>query len=395
MDAANPADASRAAGAAEPEAPAGAAQAVHTPNAPAEPIDPADIVFVTPRLVGRYLGAHDLDALVAVYGDAEAMRWVGDGRPLTRDSCARWVEVTRENYERRGYGMFALVARKVAKPALPAVPPRAGGPPFAPQLGPQVGPHLGPAIGFCGLVHPGGQVEAEVKVALLRSHWGSGLASEAVAALVAHGRGVLGLDKIIATVAPANLGSQRVLARAGFSRVELRRNDDGSATQLFEWRPTPAPARLRADERIVDFEPAHAETLLGLWRTSFEHGVRTIDTNPLENQLGFFRRELLPTHRVRVVVRGHGPAELVGFMASTPQSVAQLFVRVGNLGQGIGARLLALAKAESDGSLWLYAFARNVAACRFYRRHGFREVERERANMYKLEAIRFEWQRGA
>ncbi|MBL8339904.1 MAG: GNAT family N-acetyltransferase [Rubrivivax sp.] len=83
-------------------------------------------------------------------------------------------------------------------------------------------------------------------------------------------------------------------------------------------------------------------------------------------------------------------------MATTPHTVAQLYVGVGEIGQGIGARLLALAKAESAGSLHLYAFARNVAACRFYERHGFREVERQSPseNMYRLQAIRYLWQRG-
>jgi ribosomal protein S18 acetylase RimI-like enzyme len=98
-----------------------------------------------------------------------------------------------------------------------------------------------------------------------------------------------------------------------------------------------------------------------------------------------------------VVLRGGAPAPIVVFMASTPQSVVQLFVRVGEHGRGIGTRLLELAKAESQGSLWLYTFARNVAACRFYERHGFRETERERPaeNMYRLEAIKYVWERAA
>jgi hypothetical protein len=29
----------------------------------------------------------------AVYGDASAMRWVGDGEPLERERCARWIDV--------------------------------------------------------------------------------------------------------------------------------------------------------------------------------------------------------------------------------------------------------------------------------------------------------------
>lgn len=356
------------------------------PAPPTEPIDATDIVFVTPRLVARRLGAQDLDAMVAVYGDACAMRWVGDGRALSRAECARWIEVTRENERRRGYGMLALVERRAGPASASSTAAAAV---------------MGEVVGFCGLVHPGGQGEPEAKYALLRTHWGRGLASEALAGLVSHGTRVWRLGGIIATVAPDHRASQRVLAKAGFAPRELRHNSDGSRTQVFAWqRGEPPP---HTDDRIVDHEPAHDEEVVRLWRASFEYGVRTVDTNPIEHQLAFFRRELVPHHRVRLVVRGvpgllHGDASrsrIVAMMASTPHSVAQLYVRVGEFGRGIGTRLLALAQAESAGSLWLHAFARNIAACRFYEQHGFREVERESPgeNMYRLEAIRYLWQR--
>ena len=86
---------------------------------------------------------------------------------------------------------------------------------------------------------------------------------------------------------------------------------------------------------------------------------------------------------------------LVAFLASTPSSVPQLYVRIQNIGQGIGSQLLNLAKSESIGSLWLYTFAKNQNARRFYEKHGFKEVERESQNMYKLEAIKYVWQRVA
>jgi RimJ/RimL family protein N-acetyltransferase len=142
----------------------------------------------------------------AVYGDAEAMRWVGDGQPLDRAGCVEWVGVTLRNYERRGYGMSAIVDRE-----------------------------SGDVIGFCGLVHPGGQPEAEVKYALRRQAWGRGLATEVVAALLRHGATAHGLRRVIATVAPDNTASQRVLLKAGMTKGALRRNDDGSFTQLFSW----------------------------------------------------------------------------------------------------------------------------------------------------------------
>ena len=135
------------------------------------------------------------------------MRWVGDGTPITQEGCIKWQEVTRANYENRGYGMFAVEEKQ------------------APGV-----------IGFCGIVHPSGQVEPEVKYAYLRSHWGLGIATEAVAGLIEYGATVHGLRHMIATTAPANLASHRVLLKAGMERGSLRDNGDGSHTQLFHWR---------------------------------------------------------------------------------------------------------------------------------------------------------------
>lgn len=167
----------------------------------------ADVEFQTERLIVRRWRDSDLPALRAVYGDADAMRWVGDGKPITRQACVKWLEVTRRNYQRRGYGMFA-VERKSA----PGV------------------------IGFCGIVHPDDQVEPEIKYAYLRSHWGNGFATEAVVGLLGYAAGVHQLGHLIATVAPSNSASLRVLHKAGMEPGDLLTDDDTSQTQLFHWR---------------------------------------------------------------------------------------------------------------------------------------------------------------
>ena len=164
------------------------------------------IIFETERLKARHLEPGDLSALLEVYGDEDAMRWVGEGRAITEAECVQWLDVTANNYRQRGYGMAALVDRE-----------------------------SGDVVGFCGLVHPGGQAEAEIKYALKRKWWGLGLASEAAAAMLRYGARVHGLQKIIATTAPENTASHRVLEKAGMVRGELRRNDDGSDTRIFEW----------------------------------------------------------------------------------------------------------------------------------------------------------------
>lgn len=165
------------------------------------------IVFQTKRMLFRRLEPADLAPMLAIYGDVEAMRWVGDGRPITKEQCVKWLEVTERNYRTRGYGMFALVDRD-----------------------------SGSVVGFCGVVHPGGQQEAEIKYALARRHWGMGFATEAATAMLEHAWAVLGLRRIVATTAPENTASHNVLIKAGMRRAELRLEEDGSRTQVFVWQ---------------------------------------------------------------------------------------------------------------------------------------------------------------
>lgn len=143
---------------------------------------------------------------------------------------------------------------------------------------------------------------------------------------------------------------------------------------------------------IRDFDPNQTDEVVRMWRASFEHGVGIADHHPIEDQRRFFVEEVVPNYKVRVALVG---AVIVGVVATTPESVELLYVRVQDIGQGIGSRLLAQAKLESSGSLWLYTFACNANARRFYERHGFREVERESENMWKLEAIKYRWVRVA
>ena len=61
------------------------------------------------------------------------------------------------------------------------------------------------------------------------------LASELVPKLLAYGTAAHGLRRIIATVAPGNVASQRVLAKAGMALAHRRQNEDGSTTLVYEW----------------------------------------------------------------------------------------------------------------------------------------------------------------
>ncbi len=164
-------------------------------------------IFHTDRVSCRRWLPADFDALVRVYGDADAMRWVGQGIAITPEQCKQWLEVTENNYRTRGYGMFACEDRSTSL-----------------------------VVGFCGLVHPGDQTDAEIKYAFDRRYWGRGLATESAKSLLAYGAREHGLLKIIASAAPDNYASHNVLLKAGMTPAGTRDNNDGSQTKLFVWQ---------------------------------------------------------------------------------------------------------------------------------------------------------------
>ena len=139
---------------------------------------------------------------------------------------------------------------------------------------------------------------------------------------------------------------------------------------------------------VADFRTEFVEELLPMWRSSFEEAVGITDPHPLEEQRAYFMHEVIPHNSVRVALM-HG--EIVGFVAASSVSVAQLYVHTRFQRRGIGTLLLDWAKNQSGGSLWLYTFARNSKACSFYEGSGFRAVARGFESMWQLEDVKYEW----
>lgn len=133
-----------------------------------------------------------------------------------------------------------------------------------------------------------------------------------------------------------------------------------------------------------------ADALLPMWRESFEHGVGIVDPHPIEDQRRHLLQRVLPEHRVTVACERD---RVVGFVAANATSVSQLYVRVGCHRRGIGSALLDIAKQASAGSLWLYTFARNQRARRFYEERGFVAVAFGFEPMWQLDDVRYEWRK--
>ena len=157
-------------------------------------------VLETQHLIVRHLRVDDLADLLEVCGDPDVMLYMGDGRPLSREQTEKWIEKSQVNYRQHGFGCFAVVARESHK-----------------------------FVGFCGLVNPSfGKVpEAEIIYALKKEHWGQGLAREVAGAMIEFGFGQCHLQRIVATIAPENSASVRIVERLGLKCQGDRTDEHG------------------------------------------------------------------------------------------------------------------------------------------------------------------------
>ncbi len=161
------------------------------------------IVLETARLVLRHFRPSDAEAMLAVFGDAEVMRY-GSG-VHDPDWVVDWIGKVQQTYrDAPGTGGWALVEKETDH-----------------------------AFGYCGLLRfpdVGGQPEVEVGYRLARSYWGRGYATEAAAAVVQHGFRSLLLPRIVAIINPANFASVRVALKLGmhFEKLVNFKNDSHS-----------------------------------------------------------------------------------------------------------------------------------------------------------------------
>ena len=83
----------------------------------------------------------------------------------------------------------------------------------------------GKVIGSCGFLNMlPKHYRAEVGYELSKDHWGKGIASEALEAVVKYGFDHFQLERIEALIEPANLPSQKLVEKQGFEREGLLRH---------------------------------------------------------------------------------------------------------------------------------------------------------------------------
>ena len=133
----------------------------------------------------------DAEAMLAVYGDPEVMRFIPGGHFRGLATVRARLETYRRASSRRGFSSWAVAER-------------------------ESGRVFGDA-GF-GIFEPTRDIE--LGYTLARAYWGRGYATEAAEACLTLGLALLGAPRIIALTDEENVASQRVAERLGMTRLE-------------------------------------------------------------------------------------------------------------------------------------------------------------------------------
>ena len=152
---------------------------------------PAGVSLETERLRLRIAEERDLDALARIYADKETMRYIGEGKPLSREDTWRAISNMLGHWMLRGYGMWMAERRDT-----------------------------GEMIGRVGFLDPVGWPGFELGWIFSREHWGNGFATEGARAALAYATDKLGKERVISLIRPHNTASMRVAEKIGFTRGE-------------------------------------------------------------------------------------------------------------------------------------------------------------------------------
>jgi len=142
----------------------------------------------TGRLNLRMFREDDLDDYAEICADPEVMRFLGEGRPLSRADAWRQMAMIIGHWQLRGYGPWAVEERL-----------------------------SGRLIGRIGFFNPEGWPGFELGWVLSTAYHGRGYATEGAKVALRYAFEEMNREKVISLIQPANTASIRVAMRLGES----------------------------------------------------------------------------------------------------------------------------------------------------------------------------------
>lgn len=162
-------------------------------------------VIRTSRLDLRELDFNDAAFILQLLNEEGFIRFIGDKGVRTLEDARDYIlQGPMDSYARNGFGLYAACLRD-------ATP-----------------------IGICGLVKREGLNDPDLGFAFLSRYWSMGYAVESAAAVLAHARDVLGLERVVAITSPDNWSSIGVLEKIGLKYERMiRLVDHNPELKLF------------------------------------------------------------------------------------------------------------------------------------------------------------------
>jgi RimJ/RimL family protein N-acetyltransferase len=163
-------------------------------------------ILETDRLILRWLSTDDAEFILGLLNEPSFLRFIGDKGVRTLDDARNYIlNGPVEMYNRLGFGLYLTGLKDGGLP-----------------------------IGICGLIKRDGLEDADIGFAFLPKFWARGYAYESAAAVMAYGKTVLGLKRIVAITSLDNHASAKLLEKLGlqFERM-IRLSKDAEEVRLF------------------------------------------------------------------------------------------------------------------------------------------------------------------
>ncbi len=146
-------------------------------------------ILETERLLLRQITPDDAHFILELMNDPTYIRFIGDKGVKTIDDAVQYIsKIVIDSYQQNGYGLWLVALKETLI-----------------------------SIGICGLIKRDIFEDVDLGYAFLADHRGKGYASEAAAAVLGYGMGVLGFARILGVTVPENTASIHVLEKMGMT----------------------------------------------------------------------------------------------------------------------------------------------------------------------------------
>jgi len=163
------------------------------------------VTIETERLVLRPFTMDDLDEFALICADPQVMRFIGDGKPVSKEIVKDRMQSWINEFEECGYGLMALILKENNK-----------------------------LLGFCGFLHQIVDEESYIELGyrLETAFWGRGIATEAAMAVRDYALNQLKFTSLISIIHVDNEASKKVAQKIGM-RLMKKTTFKGNLVDIF------------------------------------------------------------------------------------------------------------------------------------------------------------------